>query len=160
MTQVLSSIPAARLPAILRSATLAIEVSSTCMKVAIETMTAISQGLRPPAADRLSSRRRLSSLPLMPSTHLDVGLDRHAGTEEDFGRPVEDDLYRHALQHLDEIAGRVLGRQQAEGGTAARLDAVDMPGEAAAGIGIDGDVDVLPRPEVVYLGFLEVGRDP
>ena len=54
MTQVLSSIPAARLPAMLRSATLAIEVSSTIMKVAIETTIAMSQGLRPPAAERLS----------------------------------------------------------------------------------------------------------
>ena len=53
MTQVLSSTPAARLPAIWRNATLAIDVSSTSMKVAIETTTAMSQGLRSPAADRL-----------------------------------------------------------------------------------------------------------
>jgi hypothetical protein len=47
---VLSSWLAARLPAIWRSATLAIVVSSTSMKVAMETTTAISQGLNRPAA--------------------------------------------------------------------------------------------------------------
>jgi hypothetical protein len=39
----------------LRRETLTMVVSSTSMKVAIETMTPISQGLRPPAADRGSS---------------------------------------------------------------------------------------------------------
>ena len=43
MTHVLSSTPAARLPAMWRSATLAIDVSSTSMKVAMDTTTAISQ---------------------------------------------------------------------------------------------------------------------
>ena len=38
-----------------RSATLAIAVSSTCMKVAIDTTQAISHGLRSPAAERLAS---------------------------------------------------------------------------------------------------------
>jgi hypothetical protein len=53
INHVLSSIPAARLPAMCTSATFTIDASSTCMKVAIETTTAISHGLCPPAADRL-----------------------------------------------------------------------------------------------------------
>ena len=44
-TQVLSLSPAARLPAMCRSATLAMEVSITSMNVASETVTAMSQGL-------------------------------------------------------------------------------------------------------------------
>jgi len=67
MIQVLSSTPAARLPAMLRSATLAIEVSSTCMKVAIEITTATSHGLRSPAAERLRSSRPTSPASAMLS---------------------------------------------------------------------------------------------
>ena len=44
-TQVLSSMPAERLPAMFGSETLAIEVSSTSMKVADITVNAIHQGL-------------------------------------------------------------------------------------------------------------------
>ena len=51
MMYVLSSWLAASDPAMCGSATLAMVVSSTSMKVAIETMTAISQGLRSPAAE-------------------------------------------------------------------------------------------------------------
>ena len=51
----LSSWLAASDPAMWRSDTLAIVVSSTSMKVAIETMTAISQGLFGPAAERGSA---------------------------------------------------------------------------------------------------------
>ena len=40
-----------------KSATLAIEVSSTSMKVAIDTTTAISHGLWSPAAERLCEPR-------------------------------------------------------------------------------------------------------
>ena len=51
MMYVLSSWLAARLPAMWRRLTLAMVVSSTSMKVAMETTTAISQGLRSPAAE-------------------------------------------------------------------------------------------------------------
>src|ERR1700722_13661343 len=99
-----------------RSATLAIEVSSTCMKVAIETTTAISQGLRSPAPDRVSASPDVPWPSISP--HLDVGEDGHAGPEIQIGRPVEHDLDRHPLHHLDVVAGRILRRQQAEGGAA------------------------------------------
>src|SRR4051794_6585888 len=65
MTQVLSSTPAAKLPAMWRNATFAIDVSSTNMNVAIETTDAISHGLRSPAAERLLSKSALRSLPLL-----------------------------------------------------------------------------------------------
>jgi hypothetical protein len=54
-TQVDSSAFAPSPPAIWLKATLAIEVSSTSMKVAIDITTAISHGLRLPAAERDSS---------------------------------------------------------------------------------------------------------
>jgi hypothetical protein len=55
-TQALSSTLVPSAPAMLMSATLAIEASSTVMKVAIDRMTVTSRGLRPPAAERLASQ--------------------------------------------------------------------------------------------------------
>ena len=121
----LSSTLAARLPAMYCSATLAIEVSSTCMKVAIEITTATSQGLRSPAAERLGRSATAVRWP-SGSSHLHGRHHRHAGADIDVGRLVEHDLDRHALHHLDEVAGGVFGRQQAEGRAAAGLDAVDV----------------------------------
>ena len=113
----------------MRSDTLAIAVSSTTMKVAIETTTATSQGLRSPAAERLGpSRAGAWSLIALSRRH-----DRHAGAELHVGRLVEHDLDRYALHDLDVIAGRVFGRQQAERGAAAGLDAVDVTMEIAVG---------------------------
>src|SRR5256885_12835523 len=45
----------------------------------------------------------------------------------------EDDLDRHALDDLDEVAGRVLGGQEAEARAGAGLDAVHVPAQAPAG---------------------------
>src|SRR3979409_427549 len=67
-TQVESSAFAHSASAIWRKATLAIELSSTSMKVAIDITTAISQGLRLPAAERDSStsaRDPAESMPLI-----------------------------------------------------------------------------------------------
>ena len=58
MTQVLSSTLVPSEPAICNSATLAIDVSSTVMNVAIDRIRVMSQGLRVPAADRLASQPR------------------------------------------------------------------------------------------------------
>ena len=54
---------------------------------------------------------------------------RHAGAEQYVGRFVKEDLHRHALNDFDEIAGRVLRRQQTEGGAGAGLNGVDVAGE-------------------------------
>ena len=56
MTHVLSSTLAPSDPAICRSATLAIDVSSTVMNVAIDRMKVMSHGLWVPAAERLASQ--------------------------------------------------------------------------------------------------------
>src|SRR4051812_16853798 len=108
-----------------RSATLAIAVSSTSMKVAIETMTAISHGLFGPAAERGRSALRLN---FSASANRHARADRHAGRDVAIGelRVGEDDLHRHALHDLDVVAGRVLGRQRAEDAARSRLEAVDL----------------------------------
>src|SRR6202048_3175777 len=87
-------------------------------------------------------------------------LDRHAHANIHIGRAVEDDLDRDALDDLHEIAGGILGRKQAEDGSPAILNAVDMGCEGAPRIGIDRDLDRLPRPHFGELRLLEIGRDP
>ncbi|CDX51685.1 hypothetical protein MPL1032_140030 [Mesorhizobium plurifarium] len=64
------------------------------------------------------------------------------------------------MHHLDEIAGGVFGRQQAERRAAAGLDAVDMAMEGLFRIGVYGDVDGLARPHQVELRLLEIGFHP
>ena len=68
---------------------------------------------------------------------------RHAGTENParVARLVEDDLDRHALDHLHVVAGGVFRRQQREGGAAAGLKAVNAAVKNLAGRGIDIDLD-------------------
>src|ERR1700730_5267283 len=50
---------------------------------------------------------------------------------------VDDDLDRHALHDLDEIAGRVLGRESGEFRTRSQLNAIYMPPEVKVGIGVE-----------------------
>src|SRR5713226_8349916 len=72
-TQVDSSAPAERLPAMCGSATFAIEVSSTSMNVAIVTVSAITHGLIVPSGilnlARILFRIALDSLPSFLSTY-------------------------------------------------------------------------------------------
>src|SRR3954468_3142522 len=85
-------------PAMWRSETLAIVVSSTSMKVASDTTTAISHGLCAPAAER-GNESEAAATP-RPSLERDAGLDRHARPDvvlAQFLRMVEHDLDRHAL---------------------------------------------------------------
>ena len=65
MTQVLSSTLAPSEPAMCSSATLAIEVSRTCMNVAIDRMKVMSHGLWAPAAERLASHPTSRGLPVI-----------------------------------------------------------------------------------------------
>src|SRR5262245_7352116 len=76
------------------------------------------------------------------------------------GEVVEDDLDGNALHHLDEVAGGVLRRQQAETPAGAGLDAIHTPSEASGAIGIDRDLDRLPRAYVSQLCLHEVGYHP
>ena len=50
---------------------------------------------------------------------------------------VEGDLDRNALYHLDEITGRILGRQQRELRTRTTLEAVDAPLKAQTREGVN-----------------------
>src|SRR5207237_32569 len=60
--------------------------------------------------------------------------DGHAGTQPVLGilPRIEHDLHRHTLYHLDEVAGGVLRRQQAEAGAGRTGDAVDLAGVLTA----------------------------
>src|SRR6186997_1204968 len=93
-----------RLPAMWGSDTFTTVVSSTSMKVAHITETAISHGLM----CRCSVIAR--------SFQIDRRHGRHAGTQEMLGvlAGIEHDLHGDALNDLHEVAGRVLRRQQAE----------------------------------------------
>ena len=72
----------------------------------------------------------------------------------------EDDLDRHALDDLGEVAGGVIGRQQGELGARGRREAVDGAEQGLARHGVDLHADVLARLQVGQLGFLEVGGQP
>src|SRR5215472_7489546 len=101
--QVLSSWPAERLPAMCGRATLAMEVSSTSMKVASVTVTAMIHGLMLPSG----VRNFASSLFFMtvPSAFLfrhHRGVGVHARPQNGLvrGNRVENDLHGNALDHL------------------------------------------------------------
>src|SRR6185437_5944287 len=89
------------------------------------------------------------------SSHRDRRLDGNSKWQRNVGIKslVDDDLHRHALNDLDEVAGGVLGREGGELRTRAELDAVDMPFEAQMRIGIDPDADMLAGPHVDELVF-------
>src|SRR6185437_16956272 len=106
---------------------------------------------RPRPSDCCPTRFLLANSP-----HLHRRYHRHARTKLQTGILIEHDLDRDALDHLDIVAGRVLRWQQAECGTAARLNAVDMTAEGPSRIGVDRNVDRLTRPHQVELGLLEI----
>jgi hypothetical protein len=64
------------------------------------------------------------------------------------------------LHDLDEVAGRIFRRQQAEGGAGAGLDRIDAAGELTIRIGIDPHLDRLAGPHAVKLRLLVVGDHP
>ena len=136
-THVDSSIDADRLPAMCGSDTLTTVVSSTSMNVANMTAIATIHGLTCGcSAERRSSRDRV-----------DVGDDRHAGTQAVIGilAGFEHDLDRHALHDLHVVAGGVFGRQQAELRAGRGGDAVDVALERAAAERVDVDRHPLAR---------------
>src|SRR5947209_1622109 len=109
------------------SATLAMEMSSSSMKAASPTVGATTHGLTPARAlDADPAPAAVVSVIALP--HLDARHHRHARAERArrVRRVVEHDLDRHALHHLDVVAGGILGRQQAEHRAAAGLEAVEM----------------------------------
>src|SRR3974377_529399 len=71
---------------------------------------------------------------------VDGRIDRHPGPQlvGKLAAGVEHDLDRNALDHLGEIAGGVVGRQQGEFLPARRRDAVDMAAEGDVREHVDG----------------------
>src|ERR1700734_4166602 len=108
-----------------RSETLTMATSNTSIKVATETITAISHGLRTPAAER----GRLESDMLL---HPDVRRHRHAWLDQIVLQSVviEGDLHRQPLHDLHIVAGGIFGRQHAELTPRPRLKAVDVAAES------------------------------
>src|SRR6201996_8159172 len=144
-----------------RSETLAIVVSSTSMKVASETTMAISHGLWSPAAERGNEAEDEATSPASLDRH--AGLDRHARADvvllQLLGM-VEHDLDRHALRHLDVVAGRVLGRQRAEVAARGALEALHVGRELDVGDRVDLDGHGLVDAHLLELRLLVVGRHP
>src|SRR5471030_2189979 len=94
-----------KLPAMCGSETFTTVVSSTSMKVANITATAMIHGLM--------CRCCSSAIPL---SRIDRGCHRHSRPQEMIRilSHVQHDLDRHALDNFHEISGRVFRRQQAE----------------------------------------------
>ena len=114
--------------------------------------------LRPSARTALAGRLGAASAAVRVSTSTTTdrpgrsrSLLRHVGGDGDADR--------HALHDLGEVAGRVLGRQQAEHRARGRRDALDRAGDVAIREGVDRDVHLLARPQRGELRLLEVRVD-
>src|ERR1700732_1236856 len=73
---------------------------------------------------------------------------------------VDDDLDRHALHDLDEIAGRVLGWKSGEFRPRSQLNAIYMTPEVQVGIGVELNGRGLTWAHSVELAFLEIRGNP
>src|ERR1700679_1284576 len=96
------------------------------------------------------------------SSHRDLWFDRNPERKRNVGiEPlVDDDLHRHALNDLDEVAGGVFRREGREFRAGPELDAVAVALQPQLRVGIDPDIDVLTGPHVDELALFEVGGDP
>src|SRR5579872_1660948 len=153
-TQVLSSLLAPRLPAMCGRATLAMLVSSTSMKAASATTTAIAHGLY--LGFQASGTSAIARL-----LEINLRIDRHAGPQAVIVvlAGVEVDANRNALHHLDVVSGGILRRQNAEPRTAGAAHLDDFSGVGVV-VGVDREVHVLAGLHAAQLGLLEVGDDP
>jgi hypothetical protein len=126
-TQVDSSEPADKPPAMWGSATLAIDVSRTSMKVASVTVTAITQGLIEPSGIRsfdrslwriafrcfllLATPQEISLPCLLFRDHRHIRVHPRPQYRLLLRNRIDDDLYRYALDYFHVIARGILGRQ-------------------------------------------------
>ena len=76
------------------------------------------------------------------------------------GSRVEDDFYRYALDDFDKIAGGIFRRQKTEDRTGSGLQTIHAAFEFHPRISVDLDINRLPYPHFIYLGFLEIRDDP
>src|SRR5258707_15404737 len=102
-----------------RSATLAMEMSSTSMKAASPTVGATSQGRAVAGFGAAADGPAPTASPERPDmlAHLHARHPRHAGTERParVGQILAHDLERSAVRHRDLVARGVLRRRPAEG---------------------------------------------
>jgi len=92
-----------------------------------------------------------------------VDVDHHAHARAQQMRDiafVEGDAHRHALHHLDPIAGGVLRRQDRELRAGAGADRNDRALEGVVGEAVDRDGHLLPDAQIGDVGFLRIGLDP
>src|SRR5580658_7254225 len=73
---------------------------------------------------------------------------------------VDDDLDRHTLHDLDEIAGRVFRRESGEFRTRSQLNTIHVTPKVEVRIGVELDGRGLARAHSVELAFLEIRGDP
>src|SRR5262245_4121290 len=155
MTQVpwLALMPSA--PEMRGTETLAIVMSSTAMKCAGARTIAASHS-RPPVIGAARSFARSVCTGVDGGGHRQADLQRLAG---ELGG-VELNAHRHALHHLDPVAGGVLRRDGGEG----RAGAAGEAGDGAVvdhllAVAAGGDLDPLADAHLVELACLEVGGD-
>src|SRR5579863_1484148 len=145
------------------SATLAMVVSSDCMRVA-----SITQRVIPPRLGVLglsssaTAAPRSENGPAARVARVDADLHAHAGPQWRHVAVAGIDGYaqRNALHDLDPVAARVLSRQQRELLRGRRADARDGTVPGLAGIGVDLDADRLSRPHISQLSLLRVRVHP
>src|ERR1700730_15226909 len=124
-TQVLSSWPAERLPAMCGRATFATLVSRTSMNVARVTVSAMIHGLMTGRGRQAES----SGIAAAPNLfHFDFRFDGHSQAQVVIAvlSLIEDDFYGDALHHLHVIARGVFRRQQAGARAAGAGDAIHV----------------------------------
>ena len=73
---------------------------------------------------------------------------------------VDAELDRQALDHLDPVPRRILGREQCEAVAGAGAEARDAAGQLEVGKGIDLEGRALADAHMVELVFLEIALDP
>src|ERR1700730_5712560 len=93
---------------------------------------------------------------------VDPGNDRHAGTQpvEEAVRVVDRNFNGNSLNHLGEISGRIVGRQERELRAGARRKREHMAVQPVTRERIHGDLRRLADGHVRQLGFLVVRDHP
>ena len=88
------------------------------------------------------------------------GASRRLGSLIGIHIPIERDLHRNPLHDFDEIAGGVLGGDDAEARAGAHLYRLHRAVKFFIGIGIDSNGHGLAGRHFIQLRFLEIRRHP
>src|SRR6185437_15394911 len=146
-----------KLPAMDAIETLAMVMSSTAMKLAIASSTATIQSAAP-----FSGASSAAAVIVLLRPGVDAGVhgksDAQRTRRQFLG--LERDADRHALHHLDPVAGGVLGRDDGEGRTGAAAHARDMAViDHVRSVKIGGQRDRLAHLHLAQLAFVAIGVD-